>query len=425
MRTQHVRDWLMPLLVVAFVGGSVTFLTPIFNLVTRWVVLLTVVAYIVLKGKATLPLRSTVGWLTLAVTLWAASTTAWSEVPDLSIMKSIAFGLVAFCGLAFGEFWEGQRPARRCLEFLYPVCGVALLAAFGGVASPSAVVASGSYGLYQGAVEGPNMFGMLMTMSMPIALWHVYEHWNQPRQRGVGLAACAVLLFFLVSSGSRAAMLAAICVLAGFLVTMQVRTKLRISLLIGVLCTGAYLSAPTQVIGFVEALVYKQANSDEGLYYSRKSNWEESLDAAEAGGWVGVGYGVSVGESGFSGGFSAVGYGREKGNSQLGIVEETGIFGLLIYCCLLLTLFARLISRIRMLPSGPDRVLTGIVTGTLAGLVVQSLFEAWWSAPASPESMYFWTMAGVALSFRVVRAPAGAPADLPNRAAPRAQPWTR
>jgi len=31
------------------------------------------------------------------------------------------------------------------------------------------------------------------------------------------------------------------------------------------------------------------------------------------------------------------------------------------------------------------------------GLFVQSIFEAWWVAPGSPEAVYFWALTGVSI----------------------------
>ena len=42
-----------------------------------------------------------------------------------------------------------------------------------------------------------------------------------------------------------------------------------------------------------------------------------------------------------------------------------------------------------------------ILLGALAGQTAQSLFEAWWVAPGSPEAAYFWAMSGVAIGLSV------------------------
>jgi hypothetical protein len=81
----------------------------------------------------------------------------------------------------------------------------------------------------------------------------------------------------------------------------------------------------------------------------------------------------------------------------LAIVEETGIVGLGLYSVLLFALFVPLV-RAHLREKNPDvKVVLGIVVGALAGLTVMSVFEAWWVAPGSAESAYFWSLAGVGL----------------------------
>jgi hypothetical protein len=71
------------------------------------------------------------------------------------------------------------------------------------------------------------------------------------------------------------------------------------------------------------------------------------------------------------------------------------------------------------------KVMGALVLGALIGQIAQSIFEAWWVAPGSPEAAYFWAMAGVALGLSVesrkwlsTKQPAPTPAasrDLPER----------
>jgi O-antigen ligase len=143
--------------------------------------------------------------------------------------------------------------------------------------------------------------------------------------------------------------------------------------------------------------ILKGSNQEQGIFFSRGEVWRISYENAQQGGWFGAGYGITVGETNFQGGATAVGYGREKGNTQLAIVEETGIVGLVLYFILLLALFMPLL-RAHLREKNPDiKVVLGIVTGALAGLTVMSVFEAWWVAPGSAESAYFWSLAGIGL----------------------------
>jgi O-antigen ligase len=93
--------------------------------------------------------------------------------------------------------------------------------------------------------------------------------------------------------------------------------------------------------------------------------------------------------------FSSVGYGREKGNSQLAVVEETGLIGLAFYGVFLFTMFGEFFSSLWRLPPGETKLELALTAGLLAGLLAQSCFEAWWTSPGSVGSALFWTTAGV------------------------------
>ena len=81
----------------------------------------------------------------------------------------------------------------------------------------------------------------------------------------------------------------------------------------------------------------------------------------------------------------------------MAIVEETGLVGLGLYGFLLITLFTPLISAHLRERSRDGKVILGLITGAVAGLILESFFEAWWVAPGCAESAYFWSLAGVGL----------------------------
>jgi O-antigen ligase len=175
--------------------------------------------------------------------------------------------------------------------------------------------------------------------------------------------------------------------------------------LAGTVITGlTVFVAPELTEPFVHRNVYKYTDEDQGVFYTRDQPWEDSYNAATEGAWIGLGYGVSAGEYNFDVGLSAVGYGREKGNSQLAIVEETGIVGLILYVALLFALFPELVGAFRACRIAEHRMMMGLLIGTLSGMVLQSVFEAWWVAPGAPEFAYFWAIAGAALgAARMIR----------------------
>ncbi len=85
-------------------------------------------------------------------------------------------------------------------------------------------------------------------------------------------------------------------------------------------------------------------------------------------------------------------------------MEELGIIGLWLYGLLLASLFVHLARTFKQIQTQDDKVAFGIVTGAILGMTVNSVFEAWWVAPGSPECSYFWGLVGIALGMGRVAA---------------------
>ena len=106
------------------------------------------------------------------------------------------------------------------------------------------------------------------------------------------------------------------------------------------LCYWVALSIAVPAIqsSLYERLIVKGNVETGDVLHTRREVWSELYELAKRGGMVGAGYGVSIGSGDFAGGFTVVGYGREKGNSQLAVWEETGIVGLILYALILTTI---------------------------------------------------------------------------------------
>ena len=127
---------------------------------------------------------------------------------------------------------------------------------------------------------------------------------------------------------------------------------------------------------------------------------------------------MTIGDDSFAGGLFSLGYGREKGNSVLAILEELGQVGLVLYVLLLLYIFHPIWRAARRATDRDDSVLLYLILGTLVGLTANSMFEAWWVAPGSPASPYFWAMTGIgmAVSERVAASARRVVVSRPTRA---------
>jgi len=396
MHLPKLKAWLLPIYLLAFTGSAVSFLSPVFNTTTRWIVLAGVVTYLLLNRQLAQPLRTRFGLLTLVFVLWAFITGLWSALPLLSYLKAFSFLLISFGGMAIGQAWVRLNLPQDGLKYLEPLTIVTLLAGLlGQTTGQGNSDITGTFG-FQGMTDNPNMFGSLLAMCAPFLAWQTYCNWENKKKRVLWLLLSGVDLYYLLASVSRASILVTLCTMLGLFLALGQSRKVIIFVLAGALIGSVLLIAPQQVEQISNRFIYKGQTAEEGITYSRNEVWQESYDLAVKGGLVGGGYGVTIGINNFDVGLTTVGYGREKGNSQLAIVEETGLVGLAIYLISLVFLFRHLGRVVFKLPRGPHKILLGIVTGTLVGMLVHSMLEAWWVASASPESAYFWVLAGVA-----------------------------
>lgn len=401
MRILNFRNLLLPLALVTFVGPVVTFLPTEFLLSARWVVIALVALFLMFTGKSLRTVKASIVLTTALYVSWCLLTYTWSLVPSLSLLKVAALGVVILAFLLAGHDWVRRHSVSESLSFTWPYVAVSLAAAILGRVQ---VQWSGDVMLYQGAAANPNMLGSMMASSTPVLIWYLYRDWCNNKRRllwGALLAACIVALYLTIS---RSSYLVLPCIVAGFLLAQRIRRRITLAVAVTIIGGLTVLVAPDLTESFVNRNIYKYANEQQGIFYTREQPWEDSYGAATEGAWVGLGYGVSASEHNFIVGLTTVGYGREKGNAQLAIVEETGIVGLILYAALLFALFRELMGAFRACRMAEHRIVMGLFIGTLAGMLFQSVFEAWWVAPGAPEFAYFWAIAGTALgTARLIR----------------------
>ncbi len=297
---------------------------------------------------------------------------------------------------------NGRAHAREnsLIAGLFPFTFLAIFAGFFGYSTPGASI-DGGFGvtLYEGLTGNPNMLGMLASMGLPYAVWRLYSSGRPGAPRRAYIVSVSLLIALVLielRSMSRASFLVMGCILILYLLAQQKRRQAMYVLAIIMVAVVAVLAAPESIHDNFRHFAHK-GNPNADIFFSRRSLWEVSYEQALKGGWFGGGYGVTIGETGFGGGLTAFGYGREKGNTQLAITEELGLIGLGLYGLLLASLFVHLASTSKQIQTRDDKVAFGIVTGAILGMTANSVFEAWWVAPGSPESPYFWGFVGIAL----------------------------
>ena len=363
----------------------------------RWLLLLLLFGYLLSKKKLLRGVNNYLLLILLPYLVWCILTATWSQVFWLSFMKSGMFFVVVIALVSAGVEWVRRYGWVRCLDCLFWVLVVALLSAFFGIGSSGSIDSMGTVQLYEGLSGNANTLGFLLALAFPFLLWRLYYYWSRLASRCLYGGLLGLDLFFLFKTFARGDTLIVLCILLAFLMSFQLRKQLTWilsgALLLLLLC---FLAQPL-IVSMVTAHFYKQGARTDDVLSSRQKVWQVSYEQAVKGGWFGGGFGATIGDNTFVLRHLAVGsYGREKGNSQLAIIEETGVVGLLFYAMLLITFFFQAIRYYRSL-EGSEKVMLGIVLGSLVGLLVESIPEGWWDAPASSEAMCFWTLFGVVI----------------------------
>jgi len=391
-----IDGWLLPLIILAFTGLTITLLQGVIAPWARWLGVLLALGVALVRGNILAFLSHPTGWWIGAFQIWALLSCLWSEDPRLSFMKAVAFGLVAFgCG-AIGFSWSSGQKLSRIMNCFYPLLALVVIAGVFGIGQESTTIRVGTTAMYQGLVGHPNMFGSMCALCTPLLAWKLYCKRGQ-REWSYWLALTGIVLTMLYLSSSRAAVLIALFAMGGFFVVLPGRGKWNM-FGVGVVAILVSTTLFGNLSGNLRGFIYKwEEAEDERLFLTRENPWRESKEAAIEGGWTGLGYGVTWGQAGFEGTWHAIGYSREKGSTLYALREETGYVGMGIYCGLMSSLLVSLGAGIKRRLNNDIRVFSGIVFGAIIGFFMNNLFEAWWVAPGSPESGIFWIIVGIGM----------------------------
>jgi O-antigen ligase len=253
----------------------------------------------------------------------------------------------------------------------------------------------------------PNSLGAIMgIVVIPMLLWGIMTTESRiGRSRLVLELAVAALV--LLGSFARSSIGAA--VLSCFLLCLalkQYRMMFKGAAAALLIASGAIFLLPhstrgpsikvSQSLGSV--YLYK-GHDDDGVFGSRRSVWQETLDSIKENPWLGTGFGTSK----ITEDMTKLQYAqhhvdswivREHGNSYLAIAEWTGLLGVLPFYLLVVMaaanawkVFARLrVSRDVMAPAVPAAMIV------VAGLF-NAMFEDWMFAVGYYLCVFFWVNA--------------------------------
>jgi hypothetical protein len=397
-----MREWLrgalFPLSLLAFAAVGVRYLNFAFTTSTRWIFLVLLIMTLLPRGELFTAYRARSAPFLLVYLLWCFVTAIWSAVPLLSLMKATALMIVTTTFIGAGQVWSERQFRSAPIMFLVPLTALATFASVFAPAGKASVVTGTGITIYQGLAGNPNYLGVLVAvgLAVPLYLASIYRHrGNQVMQFG-WWAVVAELGFLLWRTGSRSSIVCALTMVAIQVAVVNRGRRAAIALAVVVAAIAIGVAAPEVEQGVYQRVVVKSARGNDA-FFSRRQTWETSLEGARAGGVAGLGYGVSSGYTKFDFSLTSNTYGREKGNAQLAVWEETGLIGLALYAAFIIAMLAELSRGLANTADPETRIENSILIGLVAGLLMQSVFEAWWTSPGSVESSIFWATVGVAL----------------------------
>jgi hypothetical protein len=330
--------------------------------------------------------------------LYVLLTVFWSENFYLTLAKWIVFVLVSLIFLSGGMLLESvRRPGSNPFSPLAPIYLTATVSSIISLVlgSRSAFAeGGGGRGLFEGSVDGPNMLGSMLAFSSPWIIVQVRNNWSQKRKRRLWVSlALAGLLALLLTRSRAAGLMVLTLVLATFLYS-RLNRKFLLAYVLGAALILLVSFSPGSINELTQTYVYK---SGPNLLYTRQEVWQTSFEKALDAGVFGVGFGVSSGlSSDWSGEGTSIGFGREKGSSELAVWEELGMAGLVLYGLLLVGTASALGIPGKRFSFDPDiRFYHFLTVGFFVGAFVSSSFEAWFTAPGSPESAAYWAVLGM------------------------------
>lgn len=397
IRKRSFFEMLFPLTIVFYACIGTSFIDAIGAAELRWLCAIILFFYLFLNGKI-LPSTNYL-WKAFFFTylIWCVLTSLWSQSPPLSSSKSIMFAFNVIVMVSAGSLWVIKYGYDRSLHWLVFVLLVTMLSGLLGGATSGSYDGYGSFSLYAGLNGNANAFGFLVAIISPLIFLKIYQYRKNTWLLTVWLLILIIDLHFLIKSYSRSSTVIFMCVSSFFVLSLPLSKKIFVTffsffliMILLIMTPLSYLESviASHIIKYDGVVIPPDSNA---IFQSRMFVWQKSLNKAEKGGIMGGGFGVNI--DGSNNSLNAK-FHREKGNSQLAIMEETGIIGLILYLIFIISFFMYVIPwYIRM--KGHEKAVMGIVLGAIVGLIMESIVEAWWDSAAGPEMICFWTFVGM------------------------------
>jgi len=404
LKEPSVQKIIIPLSAVAILSRTFPIFSYFYYLLPLLFLLILFAGYkFVIKDKA---LRNILILLFL-FGLWCAGTSFWSDYPFVSLSRSGYFVFISLAAVLGGYLW--QQIDSDSLSFLLPantiIVGLSIFSLITNI-PPESWTGGNSKG-FMGFAGHQNTLASAILFTLPATINKIpsLEGNNLSRlgsQAKAERGGLILLLFFnliiLLLTYSRATILALICGVIVFLILNKKWNTLRYSAAVVLLIFSFIWFSPS-----LKMEVNKFVRKDFPAFYStREWMWVPSYKAALNGGLFGLGYGISNPDiivPGIGSYYDNGRYIREKGNSFLALIEESGLIGLLLFILPVVYLFYKYRDTRHRVPnenlvSGTRNPASGILLASIAAFIIHSQFEAWMVGVGSIQLPLFFFYTG-------------------------------
>jgi O-antigen ligase len=322
-------------------------------------------------------------------------TSIWSLNPIISLQRSL-YLLLIYTGILSSVSLYKKIFPKKGIGFLIPANIIILIiSAVSLIFGIPADSWSGGNGLgFMGFAGHQNTLAAVLLFTLPGIIAFGIEH--KAKRKGYSKKHYFIFVFIslllvsnvllLILTYSRASILALVIGTITYLLITKSKNILSFIFSIAALLLVLYFTIP-----FIQNSFDSVLTKDGGKILGRRMIlWEPSLEAAKLGGVFGLGYGVSAPDIKtpiLTGSHYEDGrYIREKGNSVLAMIEETGLIGLILFLLPMIWIIRKFIiynSQFTIKENFRSNSTFYIVHCTLFAMLVHAQFEAWWVAVGS------------------------------------------
>lgn len=352
--------------------------------------------------------------------IWFLLTSLWSSYPEVSAARTLYFILISTGCISAGILWI-RYFGKSTFDFLLPTnIFIVLLSLFSLITNiPSDSWTGGNGKGFMGLFGQQNLLASVLLFTVPSVFYKLWRTVNSKQLivnssmnkiKSPLTTHCLLLttysllltanLLLLILTYSRSAILSMLIGVIVFLLLNKNWKALIYSLSTAIVVVIIILLNPSSTKLSKDIL----DKDFPEFYSSRIWMWEPSYRAALDGGFTGLGYGISdpnekVG--GLGDHYEGERFVREKGNSTLALIEETGVIGLILFLLPILFVSLKLVTAHYSLLTTHYSLLTtncSLLTAALAAFLVHSQFEAWWVGVGSVQLPLFFVYLGLSFS---------------------------